>query len=183
MDLLASNIAKNIRQLRETRGLSQEQLSKLSGVPRPTWSNLESGTANPTVQVLLKVAGALQISLDELIATPRSPCQFFPADKLVVQRRGEASIRKLLPDRLPGVEFDRIELAPGARLGGIPHLTGTREYLTCERGSIELAITGDRHVLKPGDVVVFRGDQKHSYLNAGDNIAVAFSVVMISSPN
>jgi len=68
-------------------------------------------------------------------------------------------------------------------LGGIPHLTGTREYLTCERGSIEIAITGDRHVLKPGDVVVFRGDQKHSYLNAGEHAAVGFSVVIIAPPN
>lgn len=177
---VASNIAKNMKQLREARNFSQEQLAKLSGIPRPTWSNLESGDANPTVQVLLRVAMALQVSLDELVGSPREACQFFPAEKLAVRRRGDAFIRKLLPEGIPGVEFDRIELVPGSRMSGIPHRTGTREYLTCERGLIELAVTGERYRLNPGDVVVFRGDQKHSYANVGKDKAVGFSVVMLA---
>lgn len=182
MDNVAANIAKNIRQLREARNLSQDQLAKISGIPRPTWSNLESGAANPTIGVLLKVAASLQVSLDELIGAPREACQFFPAEKLPIQRRGEAFIRKLLPEGLPSVEFDRVEIAPGARMAGIPHRTGTREYLTCERGTIELAVSGERYRLDPGDVVVFRGDQKHSYANIGRDKAVGFSVVMLTPP-
>lgn len=180
-DKIATNIAKNIRQLRQTRGLSQDQLAVLSGVPRPTWSNLESGSANPTVTVLIKVASSLQVSLEELIGAPRETCQFFASSTLPIQRRGEAFIRKLLPEGLPGIEFDRMELAPGSRFAGVPHRTGTREYLTCEKGRIELAITGESYVLSPGDVVVFRGDQKHSYANASRERAVGFSVVIFAS--
>ena len=58
----ASHLARNIRALREARGLSQAQLAKLSGIPRPTWANLESGAANPTLAVLLKVSATLQVS-------------------------------------------------------------------------------------------------------------------------
>ena len=180
MDNTSANIAKNIRQLRESRNLSQEQVAKLSGIPRPTWSNLESGDANPTIAVLLRVAASLQVSIEELIGSPREACKFYSADKLPVQRRGEASIRKLLPEGLPGVEFDRIELPPGSRMAGIPHRTGTREYLTCEKGSIELAVSGEKYRLSPGDVVVFRGDQRHSYANPEREKAVGFSVVMLA---
>jgi quercetin dioxygenase-like cupin family protein len=63
---------------------------------------------------------------------------------------------------------------------GIPHTPGTREYLTCESGQIELSAAGERWQLAPGDVVVFRGDQRHGYRNLGATTAVAYSVVAFS---
>jgi quercetin dioxygenase-like cupin family protein len=63
-------------------------------------------------------------------------------------------------------------------LSGIPHTPGTREYLTCERGRIELVASGERFELGPGDAVVFRGDQRQSYHNRDSRRpAVAISVV------
>lgn len=73
-----------------------------------------------------------------------------------------------------------MELDPGGTLTGIPHTHGTREYLTCEAGRIELAASGERWSLEPGDVVVFRGDQRHSYRNPGRSKAVAYSVVALA---
>ena len=60
-----------------------------------------------------------------------------------------------------------MELPPRAAMGGVPHKLGTREYLTCERGQIELSAGGESFTLDPGDVVVFRGDQRHGYRNTG----------------
>ena len=70
---------------------------------------------------------------------------------------------------------------PGASMTGIPHTKGTREYFCCERGAITLAAGGEEWTLQEGDVVVFRGDQKHSYRNAGRKNAVAYSVVVLAS--
>ena len=174
------SLALNIRQLRELRGLTQEQLSRLSGVPRPTWANLESGAANPTLAVLVRVAEALQITVEELIGPPKAACQLYPADSLPVKKRGGVTLRGLLPDTIRSMEIDRMELPAQARMVGVPHRAGTREYLTCETGRIEVAVSGEIWALGPGDVLVFRGDQKHSYLNPGTGIAVGYSVVMIS---
>jgi len=79
------------------------------------------------------------------------------------------------------MEIDRIELPPRGRMPGAPHTAGTREYLTCERGKLALVVSGQRWELSSGDVVVFRGDQKHSYANAGDGVAVGYSVVTLAS--
>ena len=57
-DELAERLARNIKQLREARGVTQQHLAKAAGVPRATWTNLESGTANPTLTVLHRVASA-----------------------------------------------------------------------------------------------------------------------------
>jgi quercetin dioxygenase-like cupin family protein len=66
-------------------------------------------------------------------------------------------------------------------MGGVPHGPGTREYLTCERGQVELTVAGAAYRLEPGDVVVFRGDQRHGYRNPGTTAAVAYSVIAFAT--
>ena len=177
---ISTNLAENIRQLRETRGQSQQQLAKLADLPRPTWASLESGSANPTLSVLLRAATALQVSLEELIGPPRSTGSHYRAVAIKTRKRGDARIRNLLPESIPGMEIERLELPAGGVMVGVPHTHGTREYLTCERGQIRLAASGESWLLAPGDVVVFRGDQRHSYRNDGRSIAIAYSVVALA---
>jgi transcriptional regulator with XRE-family HTH domain len=173
----SSNLADNVRAIREARGLSQLQIARVAGIPRPTWTNLESGTANPTLAVLIKVANALQVRLEELLAPPRQPGRHVAAAALPVRRRGDVTVRKLLPETIAGLDMERMTLPSGARMVGIPHTPGTREYLTCERGQVELSVSGASYRLAEGDVVVFRGDQRHAYHNPGPREAIAYSVI------
>lgn len=180
MDDVAGHLGNNIRQLREARGLTQAQIAKIAGVPRPTWANLESGAANPTLAVLIRVATALQVSLEELISPPRTSSKFYAAATLPTRQRGKVTVRRLLPEAIAGLEIERMELPPGANMSGIPHTPGTREYLTCETGEIELSESGRVWKLGPGDVVVFRGDQSHGYRNSGARAAIAYSVITLA---
>jgi XRE family transcriptional regulator, regulator of sulfur utilization len=177
-----ANLARNIRALREARSLTQKQLSDRSGVPRPTWANLESGSSNPTLSVLVKVASALAVSIEELIGPPRATGRFYAADQLPGRTRGGVRVGKVLPDALTGIDIERIALPSGKAMGGVPHTAGTREYLFCERGKIELTASGTGWTLSPGDCVVFRGDQRHSYRNRARGETVAYSVVLLPPP-
>jgi transcriptional regulator with XRE-family HTH domain len=177
---VADRLGRNIRQLRTARGLTQQRMSSLSGLPRATWANLESGAANPTLQVLHRVALALQVSIEELIAMPKAGARLYQRGTLPTRHRGSVELRSLLPDPLPGMLIERMELPPRATLTGIPHTPGTREYLTCERGSIVLTASGERWTLGAGDVVVFRGDQRHAYANPATTVAVGYSVVVLA---
>lgn len=180
MDTPSANLARNVRQLRDARRLTQAQLARLAGIPRPTLANLESGDANPTLAVITRVGAALQVSVEELIGPPRATGRFFAAAELPERRRGEVTVRRLLPETHPGFDIERMELPAGARMPGVPHTPGTREYLTCEVGVVELAVAGERWRLAKGDVVVFRGDQAHSYRNPGTEPAVAYSVIAVT---
>ena len=62
-------------------------------------------------------------------------------------------------------------------MSGVPHTPGTREYLTVERGQVELSVGGEQFLLEQGDVVMFRGDQRHGYRNPGAKESVAYSVI------
>jgi transcriptional regulator with XRE-family HTH domain len=180
MDDVATRLGRNVRTLREARGMTQSQIARLARIPRATWTNLESGAANPTLAVLDRVATAFQVTIEELVAAPRSEARHYPRAALVVKARGAAAVRKLLPDPIPGMEIDRIELPPKGKMIGVPHTPGTREYLTCESGTIVLVASGESYRLEAGDVVAFRGDQRHSYENPGARAAIAYSVVVIA---
>jgi len=177
---IASRLAANVRHLRETRGLTQDQMARLAGIPRATWGNLETGAANPTLAVLDKVATALQVPIEELTAAPRATGRLYPRESLRARKQGDGAIRQLLPDPIPGMVIERMEIAPRGRVPGVPHMAGTREYFTCESGEVLLAVAGERFETHPGDVVVFRGDQRHSYTNTSDKTAVGYSVVLLT---
>jgi len=79
-----------------------------------------------------------------LLAAPRAASRFYPRSAVPVRVRGQVNVRQLLPDPIPGSEIARMEFAPLARLTGVPHTPGTREYLTCESGEIDLVVGGRR---------------------------------------
>jgi XRE family transcriptional regulator, regulator of sulfur utilization len=171
------HLADNIKALRDARSLSQQQMAKIAGIPRATWTHLESGAANPTLAVLVKVANVLQVRLDELLAAPRPNARLLHANELPFRSKGNVDIRKLLPEPLPGLDLERMVLPAGARMAGVPHTPGTREYLTCERGTVELSVAGETYKLVEGDVLSFRGDQRHSYHNPGTSTTIAYSAI------
>ena len=182
---VGSYLAANLKYLRNQNNLTQAQLAKRAGLPRSTVATLETGGGNPTLSVLTGIAEGLQIRMDELLGAPRARLVHFPKASLKALLRdgGKVSVLKLLPEPVPGMEIDRMSLKRGARVVGVPHRPGTREYLTCEKGQITLWAAGERLELMAGDVAAFQGDQRHSYSNEGDSEAVGFSVVTFTPGN
>ena len=113
MDDISTNLALNVRQMRSVRQLSQAQLAQIAGIPRPTLAHLESGTANPTLSVMMKLASALQVLMEELVAPPRSMVRHFAVEELHQRQRGDSSVRQLLPEPIRGLKLERIELPAG----------------------------------------------------------------------
>ena len=69
MDIVSSKIiSKNIKKLRGKARLSQDQTARKANMPLSTYLKVENGvTPNPSIQTLLNIAEALEISLDELV--------------------------------------------------------------------------------------------------------------------
>jgi transcriptional regulator with XRE-family HTH domain len=163
---VAGHLARNLASLRHARTLTQDTLAKAAGVPRSTIANLESGAGNPSLTVLVKVANALAVPLDELTAAPRAKVRHWPADDVATQSRGRGvTLRALVPEPVPEELLTLMEFAPGASMRGTPHLPGTREFFTCLGGRVTIFVVGERHDLDPGDVLGFPGNVAHSYEN------------------
>ena len=63
-------VAWNTRRLRVSRGISSELLARDAGVDRAYVSRIERGVANPTVDVLARIARVLEVEMAELFAVP-----------------------------------------------------------------------------------------------------------------
>jgi len=71
MDQIGSGISRRRKQL----GLSQEELAKQIGVTRQAVSKWESGAALPSVDNIVELARALEISVDELLQLEKTERQ------------------------------------------------------------------------------------------------------------
>jgi len=123
---------------------------------------------------------ALGVSVEELLSRPRSDCLLIFADQVISQSRsqGQVKVFKLLPDKLKGIEIDRVEFEPEAVIGGHSHLPGTKEYMTVIKGEVVVHVAGETYSIKRGDVFAFPGDQAHSYRNPKRSPSIAISVVI-----
>ena len=63
-----SKIAKNLKKIRQDKGISQDRLSKLADLSLNTVVTVESGVnPNPTIETLMRIAKALNVGVDDLI--------------------------------------------------------------------------------------------------------------------
>jgi len=65
-----SLLAWNLRRIRVARGISQERLAFDAGIDRSYLGGLERRTENPTIDLLDRLSGALQVPLAELLRVP-----------------------------------------------------------------------------------------------------------------
>ena len=180
--LVSRHLARNLASLRQVRSLTQEALAKAAGVPRSTIANLESGEGNPSLAVLVKVASALGVPIDELLASPRARVRKWSSGDIAAQHPGGGlTLRPLVPEPSPNELLLIMDFAPAANMRGTPHLSGTREYFTCLEGAVVIYVAGDRHELSPGDVLAFPGNLPHAYQNASQTTpARGISIVVLA---
>ena len=84
------------------------------------------------------------------------------------------------PANTVGMVVERMEFEVAAALRGVPHVSGTKEYLTSLKGSVSVTVANQTFVLEEGDVLAFPGDQAHLYRNVGNKRATCISVVTIA---
>ncbi|HYX33185.1 MAG TPA: helix-turn-helix domain-containing protein [Oligoflexus sp.] len=180
LDKIPLYLSRNISELRTKKNWSQQQLAQVAGIPRSTLTHIESGDGNPSLVNLMRVAAALGVGVEELLTRPRSQTLLIPAEKVPVQIRsgGLVRIHKLLPDKFRGIAIERMEFEPESAMGGQPHLSGTKEYMTVLQGEVVVQVAGQSHVVSKGDVLAFPGNQPHGYRNLRKSLAVAISMVI-----
>ena len=71
MDYLSHNVAVNLKQIRQSKGMSLGEVAEQTGVSKSMLAQIEKGTANPSLGVLGKITSGLRIEFQELIQPPR----------------------------------------------------------------------------------------------------------------
>ncbi|MFF2521146.1 helix-turn-helix domain-containing protein [Streptomyces liangshanensis] len=71
LDAVLNEVGPRLRRIRRERGATLNSLSATTGISVSTLSRLESGLRRPSLELLLPLARAHQVPLDELVGAPR----------------------------------------------------------------------------------------------------------------
>jgi transcriptional regulator with XRE-family HTH domain len=178
---LAPVVGKNLKRLRTERGLSLERLAQSSGVSRAMLGQVELGQSAPTINVLWKMARALDVPFSALITSSQtSGAKVLRAGsaKRLMSSDGSFQSRALFPyDEPRRVEFYELKLAPKGVEKAEAHAPGTTENLVVAKGAVEILANGETHQLEAGDAILFEADQAHVYRNPGASETVLYLVM------
>jgi transcriptional regulator with XRE-family HTH domain len=182
--VLNQTVGQNLRRLRTRRGLSLERLAQVSAVSRSMLGQIELGQSAPTINVLWKIAQALEVPFSALLAEQaRGGTQVLSAGatKKLSSMDGRFVSRALFPyDGPRRVEFYELRLLPGGVEEAGAHAPGTLENLVVNQGRVEIVVGNERHELQRDDAILFEADAAHVYRNIGDVEAVMYLVMTYS---
>lgn len=184
----AHEVASHIRNLRAGSGLTLREVAAETGLSISQISKLETGHARLTVDLALRLAGALRVPANAFFLEDDTlPSQQPP----IVTREGDA-----IRHRLQGINFEVLCSGVQAKralnwrvtvhgktleaCGGLRSHAG-EEFIHVLFGQLTVFFEADEPVvLKPGDSMVFDGPLKHGYA-APDGPAVAIMTNSVTS--
>jgi transcriptional regulator with XRE-family HTH domain len=166
---LAFAIGVRVKQERQNRRWTLDQLAEAAELSRRMVVNVEQGAVNPSVGTLLKISDALGIGLPALVEPPRPK-------PVKVTRRGDGAtlwssesggrgvlVAGTTPPNV--VELWDWTLGPEDVHKSEAHAPGTRELLHVQEGTVTVEVEDQSFTLDAGDAVAFPGDVAHSYAN------------------
>lgn len=172
---LSLNIGSKIRRLRQSRGISLNDLSKLSGVSKGALSKLESGSSSPRVDTLDAIATALRLPVGDLLS---GGSRMYPRFEKYRPVPGEYS--QMMKFRIgPGntSEIWLLQMEPRVTIHSPGHSEGAHEHILVHSGTLRLRLSQYEVVtLEPGDFYAFSAEIAHTY--SATETAVSATVVM-----
>lgn len=161
-DVLAA-VGPRLRELRRRRGATLTALSETTGIPVSTLSRLESGHRKPSLELLLPLARAYQMPLDELVGAPSD------ADPRVFPRPFTRNGMTVVPlTRKPGGLQAFKQILPAGPTDREPDPRSHEGYhwLYVLNGRLRLVLGDQDFVLTAGEVAEFDTHLPHWFGNA-----------------
>ncbi len=181
-DQLRSAVAANTRRIRLARGLSLRELAERASVSAAQLSLIERAMANPTLEVLVRLADALGTGFESLTRTV--------SDRPLVVRAGtgpkwighaDSSVITELFSNSGNTRFDvrHALLRAGTVTSDTSHGVGTVEYAVVIAGAVDVRHERWQESLRTGDAIQFVADANHAYAPRGGDAQL---IVLIAFP-
>jgi transcriptional regulator with XRE-family HTH domain len=173
LDHALSSVGPRLRTLRRQREITLADLSAQTGVSVSTLSRLESGDRKPTLELLLPLARAYGVTLDELVDAP--PTGDPRVHLRPVKRHGMTMIP--LTQRAGGIQAYKLVIPVGGRLGHGQEELQTHEgyeWVYVLNGHLRLRLGDHDLTLSPGEAAEFDTRVPHWFGPASDAEPVEF---------
>ena len=164
-------VGPRLRQLRQRRDVTLTSLAASTGISKSTLSRLENGQRKPSLELLLPLAHAFRVPLDDLVGAPDV------ADPRVRLKPHQRKGRTVIPlARHPGGLQTWKIVIPAAKSTPEPRVHEGYEWLYVITGRMRLIIADHDVALGPGEVAEFDTRVPHWFGSTGDEPAEVLSV-------
>lgn len=172
-----------IRELRLKRNMSLRTLASLSDVSVSFLSQVERGTASPSIASLMRIAKSLDQTIGSLFEHPSNNSRlvrFGEGPKLVHPKR-QWQEELLTPRDFSRLQVIRSTLAVKGTTGPemLSYGGASETSLVVESGSLEFTLGAEVFTLNKGDALSYDASMPHHISNAGTTPCV---IVFVSSP-
>jgi XRE family transcriptional regulator, regulator of sulfur utilization len=173
MDQLQLVLSRNLKKIRDDRGLSLDKVASLTKVSKSMLGQIERGESNPTLSTVWKIANGLHISFTELIKEQQNQHEIIrKQDVLTIEE--DKGLCRISPyftyeDGRP-YEVYKVDMEPSGYINAEPHPKGTIEIIVVYKGEVTVRIENREFTLYEGDATRFKGDEEHVYHNSGKTI-------------
>jgi transcriptional regulator with XRE-family HTH domain len=183
MDETGSRIAARLRLERDSRGWSLADLAERSGVSKATISKIERDEVSPTAVVLVRLAGAFDLTLAGLLLRAESQGRLTRASEQPLWRDPKTGyLRKQVFSR-PDHPLEVIEVdLPAKQQVVLPasSYANIRQAVWVRSGNLVISEAGERHLLGPGDCLGFGPPSEVTFANE-TSAPCAYVVVLARS--
>ena len=163
-------VGPRLRRVREHRGLTLTEASARTGISKSTLSRLENGQRRPSLELLLPLAQAYRVPLDELVGAPEVGD---PRIRLKARRVNGRTVLSLT--RPGGIQAWKIVI-PTSQATPNPRTHDGFEWLYVLSGRMRLVL-GDRDlVLGIGEAAEFDTQVPHWFGSTGEGPAEVLSI-------
>ncbi|QXJ22660.1 helix-turn-helix transcriptional regulator [Actinomadura graeca] len=158
-----AEIGPRLKRLRTGRGVTLAALAEATGISKSTLSRLEAGQRRPSLELLLPIAQAHQVPLDELVGAPEV------GDPRVPLTPRAANGRTVVPlTRRPGPLQAWKSIIPADQNEPDPRTHEGYEWLYVLSGRMRLIVADHDLVMEPGEAAEFDTRLPHWFGPAGD---------------
>jgi len=168
-DVLAE-VGPRLRRLRTRRGVTLTALAAQTGISKSTLSRLESGQRKPSLELLLPLADAHHLPLDELVGAPRV------GDPRVRTRPRTRNGRLVYPltDQSSGMAVWKVVIPPERDRRLRTH--AGHEWLYVLAGEMRLILGEHDITMRPGEAAEFDTRLPHWFGPAGEDPVEILSI-------
>jgi transcriptional regulator with XRE-family HTH domain len=175
---VSRSLAEAVRRFRAARSWTLDDLATRSGVSRRLVVQIEQGDANPSIGTLLRLAGALEVTLTDLVSDQETATLGVAVPSEATKLwQGPAGGRALLEVSRGPLELWSWTLEPGERHVSDAHHPGALDLVKVRRGTLLLEVGDESVKVKPGHSAWFDASRQHAYRNA-TTTPVTFTLVV-----